>query len=47
MPDSKPQEVPTAVPKDDLQSLMLGGLWPACALLEALFDRIEAREASQ
>ncbi|RAK18788.1 hypothetical protein [Salipiger aestuarii] len=44
MPDRKPQEVPTALVRDDLHALVLGGLWPACAALETLLDRIEARE---
>ena len=44
MLEPRPREVPTALLRDDLQSLVLGGLWPACAALETLLDRIEARE---
>lgn len=32
---------------DHLIQQMLGGLWPAEAALEALLDRIEAREAAR
>ncbi|MBU2963275.1 hypothetical protein KO516_21090 [Citreicella sp. C3M06] len=32
--------------RDDLIQLVLGGLWPAEAALEALLDRIEAGEAA-